>query len=209
MHSDVVFLTCCCQELPFKCAPSRRRHRRLVGGQLHDRLAWTPHVQNLHVGPIHVKGRHIIRVVWVEAYPQQGLGERPGRWGRRSGRWGNRLGCWGFVQNRRVFQTPKIKSPQASIRPDRNENIRRPWQPRDVVHLSIVRDKLCYRLGGIDIPNRTRRVNRRSDDKTGRFLVPRKIRQRSTRVLILHFRLLPGSSRTAADAGRWDRYAND
>ena len=51
-------------------------------------------------------------------------------------RWGNRLGCWGFVQNRRVFQTPKIKSPQASIRPDRNENIRRPWQPHDVVHLS-------------------------------------------------------------------------
>lgn len=71
-----------------------------------------------------------------------------------------------------MFKTPEIKGPQTPIRPDRNKNVRRPWQPRDVVHFSIMRDELSYRLGGVDVPNRTRRVNRRSDDETGGLLVP-------------------------------------
>lgn len=202
LPSDDIVLTCRGQELPFKRAPSGSGHRGLVGRQLHDRLTRTPHIQNLHVGPVHVESRHIIRVVRVEAYPQQRLGQRSGRWGGRYRRWNNRLGRRRFVQDRRVLKAPEIKSPQASIRPDGNENVRRSRQPRDVVHLSIVRDELSYRLGGIDVPNRARRVDRRSDDETGSLLVPREVGQRSTRVLILHFRLLwhPNfSSRMTAD----------
>jgi len=53
-----------------------------------------------------------------------------------------------------------------------------------------VRDELRDCLGGIDVPNRTRRINRRRDDETGGLLVPREVGQRGARVLILHFRLL-------------------
>ena len=48
-----------------------------------------------------------------------------------------------FFGDGRMFQTPKVKSAQAAIGPDRNEYVPQVGEPHDVIDFAIVRDELC------------------------------------------------------------------
>ena len=71
-----------------------------------------------------------------------------------------------------MLEAPQIKRTQRAIRADRDKDVRRVGQPRNVVHFTVVCDELRHRSRRIQIPNRTRRVDRGCDHETRNLLVP-------------------------------------
>ena len=151
--------------------------------QLHHGRSGAAHVEDLNVGAVLVERAHVVCVARVERDAQQ-------RRRRRAAAWRLVFGRGRLVQDRAVFETPQIERAQRAVRPDGNENVRRVGQPRHVVHLAVVRDQLRYRGGCVQVPHRTRRVDRRSDDETWHLLVPRKVGERRPAALALYLRLL-------------------
>ena len=71
-----------------------------------------------------------------------------------------------------MFKTTEVECPQRPIRTYGDEDVGRAREPCDVVDFTIMCDQLSDSGGGIDVPNGTRCVYRRSDDKVSGFLVP-------------------------------------
>ena len=112
-----------------------------------------------------MEGTHVVRVTWVERDAQQW-----GRWWparRRLVLWGRRL-----VEDGAVFKAPQIERAKRAVCTDRYEDVRRVGQPRDVVHLTIVCDELRHCRRRVQIPNRTRGIDRGCDHKTRNLLIP-------------------------------------
>lgn len=136
----------------------------MVAPELHDRLPWTPHVQNLDVGSVHVESRHVVRIGGVEGYAQQRRRGRSRRRRRRGRRRRDILRRRRLVEYSRVFQTPQIKGSQAAVCANRDEDVRGPRQPRDVVDLPVMRNELRNRGRRVDVPHGARCVYRRGHD---------------------------------------------
>jgi hypothetical protein len=126
--------------------------------------AWAAHVKYLDVRAVLVEGTHVVGVAWVERDAQQRRRWWPAR---------RRLVLWGrLVEDGAVFKAPQIECAQRAVRTDRHEDVRRVGQPRDIVHLTIVCDELRHRRRRVQIPNRTRGINRGCDHETRNLLIP-------------------------------------
>jgi len=169
--------------------------------QLHHGGAGAAHVKYLDIRAVLVECTHVVGVAWVERDAQQRR-----RWrsaGRRLVLWRRRL-----VEDGAVFEAPQVECAQRAVRADRHEDVRRVGQPRHVVHLTIVRDQLRHRRRRVQIPDRTRGINRGCDHKTRNLLIPRKIGQRRPTALALYFRLLQKYWRVGSYAYRREREKN-
>ena len=89
-----------------------------------------------------------------------------------------------------MFEAAQVECAQRAVRADRDEDVRRAWEPCHVVHLAVVRDQLRHCRGRVQVPHGTRRVDRGRHHQARYFLVPRKVRQRRPAALALYFRLL-------------------
>jgi hypothetical protein len=123
------------------------------------------HVKYLDVRAVLVEGTYVIGVAWLESDVQQRRRWWPAR--RRLVLWGRRL-----VENGAVFKTPQIERAQRAVHTDRHEDDRRVGQPRDVVHLTIVCNKLRHRHRRVQIPKRTRGIDRGCDYEPRSLLIP-------------------------------------
>lgn len=158
--------------------------------ELHNRLTRTAHVQYLHFAPVHMERRHVIRVARIERNPQKRARRRAGA-GRGRGRgWREVFRGGRLVQDRRVLERAQVERAQRAVRADRDEDVGAPGQPRDVVHLAIVRDELGDSGGRLDVPHGARRVDGGGDDVARGLLVPREARERGTCRVVLDLTLL-------------------
>ena len=154
-----------------------------MGAQLHHGRTRAAHIEDLDVAAVLVEGAHVVRVARVERDAQE-----RGRWWA-AGR-GLVFGRGRLVEDGAVLEAAQVECTQGAVRADRDEYIRRAWQPSDIVHLAVVRDQLRHRRRRIEVPHGARRVDRGCDHQTRYLLVPRKVCQRGTAALALYFRLL-------------------
>ena len=132
---------------------------------LHHGSTGAAHVEYLNVRTVLVEGTHVVGVAWVERDAQQRRRWWPAR--RRLILWRRRL-----VEDGAVFKAAQIECAQRAVRADRHEDVRRVGQPRDIVHFTIVCDELRHRRRRVQIPNRTRGINRGCDHETRNLLIP-------------------------------------
>ena len=125
--------TCGRDQPAFGRAPPRRIDGRAMCPELHHGRAGAPHVEDLDVRAVLVERAHVVRVTRIERDPQQRRCRRAA--GRRLVLWWGRL-----VEDRTVFEAPQVERAERAVRANRDEYVRRVGQPRDVVHLAVVRD---------------------------------------------------------------------
>ena len=89
-----------------------------------------------------------------------------------------------------MFEAAQVERAQRAVCADGDEDIRRIGQPRDVVHLAVVRDELRHRRRRVQIPNCTCRIDRGRDHEARHLLVPRKIGEWRAAALALYLGLL-------------------
>lgn len=165
-------LACGDEESGVSRTPSERVGLSPMSLELRHGLPRNSHVQDLHPHAVHVERGHVVRVCEVEGYPEErGCGQSSGTIWRGSRR-GQVLRCGSLVEDGRVLEAAQVEQAQRAVSADRDEDVGRPREPRDVVHLTVVRDKLGGGGGGIDRPNSTRCVDRGGDDQAGRLRVP-------------------------------------
>ena len=115
---------------------------------------------------IHANGGHVSRILLVPPQTQQ-----------------RRVWSLTLVNDRTVILVSQVENSHTSIRTYASENL---WTtPRDVVHLLIMRDELRVHALALDVPNRTRRVDRRRPHSLKLGLVPIKARQRCAKFAAL------------------------
>lgn len=109
--------------------------------QLHHRRPRTPHIQYLHIRPVHRERRHIIIIRRIERDPQQ----RTRRWSRartRRRRHRRVLRWWSFIEDGGMLEGTKIECAEGTICANGNEDVGGAGEPGDVVDFAVVRDEL-------------------------------------------------------------------
>lgn len=101
-------------------------------GYGHGRRA---NVEDHHLIPLHQKGREVVVIVFVPTQSKKR----------------NELGR--FVDDGGVFERSQVEHADGSVGTGAGEYVGRRCEG-DVVHLLIVRDQLCLRLTGFDVPDR-------------------------------------------------------
>lgn len=126
--------------------------------QLHNRRPRTPHIQDLYIRPIRVERRHIVIIRGIERDPQKRTCRRPRARVRRR-RHRRVLWWWGFVEDGGVFEGAEVEGAEGTIGTYGDEDVGAAWKPGDVVDFAVVRYELGERLGGVDVPDGTGRID--------------------------------------------------
>lgn len=77
-----------------------------------------------------------------------------------------------FIYDGTVLQTSKIKHPHTTVSSTAYKDVNAICAESNIEDFFIMRDELCFRCKGWDIPYRTSGVNARGDNQTWRQSIP-------------------------------------